>query len=196
MEHKDQRIIFLKGKKVILRPLNKGTDLENCLRWINDPGIIQYLDAFLPVSKKAEEEWFDNLGKRENDIILAIETVEGIYIGNVGLHKITWKDRTAIAGMAIGDKDYWGKSYGTDAAILLFGYAFNELNLRKICMDVFSFNERSWRHLEKCGCRKEGIQKQQIFKNGKYVDRVLMAVFKKDWQKAWKKYQQKSTTPL
>ncbi len=189
MEEK-QRIIFLKGKKVILRPLNKETDLENCVRWMNDKEVIQYIYLFLPMSFQQEEEWFDGLAKRKDDIQLAIETLNGNYIGNISMG-ISWKDRVAGIGITIGEKEYWGKSYGTDAIMLLLEYAFNSLNLRKICLSVLNFNKRAQRVYEKCGFKKEGCLKEHVYKNGKYVDLIDMAVFKKDFLPLWEKYNKK-----
>ncbi len=77
---KEERIIFLKGKKVVLRPLNKETDLEKCLKWINDVEIRNFISAFLLKTKKQEEEWFD---KEDDGVKLAIETKDGEYIGNI-----------------------------------------------------------------------------------------------------------------
>ena len=116
---KNNRLIFLKGKKVVLRPLRKESDLETCLRWINDPEINQFIAMYLPISKQQEEEWFDGLSKKQNDIIFAIETLQGIFIGNIGLHQINWKDKTATTGAIIGEKEYWNQGYGTDAKMTL-----------------------------------------------------------------------------
>jgi len=197
MKDDEKRVIFLKGKKVILRPLNKETDLENAVRWFNDPEVVVFIAKMhLPVTVQEEAEWLDNLKNRKDDVLLAIETIDGVHMGSVGLHKINWVDRTAEAGMAIGKKSYWGRGYGTDAAMLVFSYAFNDLNLRKLNIRTFSFNERALGQLMKCGCKKEGVQKQQVFKNGKYRDIILFSLFKKDWQMAWKKYQEKTTTSL
>ena len=182
------RVVFLRGRKVILRPLDKETDLEACQRWINDPEVRQYLKRFLPTSKQTESEWLDSLGKKTDDIVLAIETLDGKFIGTMGLHKIDWKDRTAITGALIGDKTYWGKGYGTDAKMVLLDYAFNQLGLRKICSSVLAFNKRSLRYNLHCGYKVEGIQKKQIFRDGKYRDKLLLAVFQEDWLPIWDKY--------
>ncbi|KKS75406.1 MAG: GCN5-related N-acetyltransferase [Candidatus Azambacteria bacterium GW2011_GWA2_42_9] len=182
------RVVFLRGRKVILRPLDKETDLEACQRWINDPEVRQYLKRFLPTSKQTESEWLDSLGKKTDDIVLAIETLDGKFIGTMGLHKIDWKDRTAITGALIGDKTYWGKGYGTDAKMVLLDYAFNQLGLRKICSSVLAFNKRSLRYNLHCGYKVEGIQKKQIFRDGKYRDKLLLAVFQEDWLPIWEKY--------
>lgn len=188
MNLKQNKIVFLKGKKVILRPLRKSTDLESCLRWINDPEITQYLSIYLPMSAQSEEEWFDALSKRQNDIIFAIETLDGALIGTMGLHGINWKDKTATTGAMIGEKEYWGKGYGTDAKMILLDYALNTLNLRKICSSVLSYNKRSLRYNLHCGYKIEGVRKKQMFKSGRYRDEIILGVFKKDWLPYWRKY--------
>ncbi len=187
METKKQRIIFLEGKKVVLRPLNKKTDLENVTKWINDREVVQYLQAFLPKTFQEEKEWLSRKNDEKN-IVLAIETTKGIHIGSLGLHNIDSIHRVVTFGIMIGEKEYWGKRYGTEALMLLLEYAFNTLNLRKVCLDVFAFNNRAKKVYEKCGFKKEGVMKEHHYVNGKYIDVVFMAVFKKDFLKIWEKY--------
>ena len=189
MKPKRQGIVFLKGRKVVLRPLNKKTDLEACCRWVNDPTVRQYISTTFPTSIHQEEKWFDDLPNRKDEIVFGIETIGGKIIGVISLVHIKWHDRTATTGAMIGDKRYWGKGYGTDAKMILLDYAFNQLNLRKICSAVFSFNKRSLRYNLRCGYKIEGRLKKQMFKNGKYRDNILLAVLKKDWLPIWHKYQ-------
>ncbi|MBI3633423.1 MAG: GNAT family N-acetyltransferase [Candidatus Vogelbacteria bacterium] len=183
-------IVFLKGKKVILRPMNKETDLDLCTKYINDPEVRQYLMSYLPWTKDAEAKWFDSLAQRsETDIVLAIEDIAtGKYIGSMGLHRIDWKQGIATTGALIGDKDYWGKGYGTDAKMILLDYAFNALGLRKILSAVIDYNKRSLNYSLHCGYKIEGVRKKQIFRNGRFHDEILLAVFKKDWLPIWKRY--------
>ena len=180
----ENNAVLLYGKKVVLCPPDKSKHLENALKWINDTEITQYITHYLPVTRDFEEEWFDNLRKeREKNVVFAIETHDGKHIGFTGLHNINWHDRTAVAGAIIGDKDYWGKGYGTDSMMVLLSFAFLSLSLRKICASVLAFNKRSLGHVLKCGFRKEGVREKQIYKNGHYEDEVLIAVFRKNWLK-------------
>jgi RimJ/RimL family protein N-acetyltransferase len=182
-----RRVIFLQGKKTVLRPLRKDTDLESCLVWLNDPEVNWYIRRFLPLSLQEEEAWFEDLPRRPNDIVLAIETIEGQFIG-VTLLRINWKDRVAATGTLIGEKKFWDEGYGTDAKMILLNYAFNTLNLRKICSVVYEFNKRSLRYSKKCGYRIEGKRQKQVFKKGKYWDEIIMGVFKEEWLVRWRKY--------
>lgn len=184
---KEERIIFLEGKKVILRPLDKEKDLEKCLKWINDPEIRYFLTAFMPTERKKQEEWFDK--ERKNEVMLAIETGEQEFIGTISLARIDYRNGTAMTGTLIGEKKCRNKGYGTDAKMTLLNYAFNTLNLRKIYSNAHSFNKRSINYSKKCGYKVEAVFKKDRFVNGKYIDTVCLSVFKKDFLPLWEKYQ-------
>ena len=181
-------IEFLKGKRLILRPLLRQ-DIPYLLRWINDEDVTQYLATYLPMMEADEERWLETLVKdKQTNLVFMIVTTDGKPIGTMGLHHISWQNRVAITGALIGEKEYWGKGYGTEAKILLLNYAFNTLNLRKVCSSVFSCNKRSYAYQVKCGYVEEGRRRRQFYKKGRYWDKILMAVFKKDWLPLWRKY--------
>lgn len=180
-------VVFLRGKKVILRPPRKE-DAPTYQRWVCDPEVRQFILAFRPMSIRAEEEWIDGLDKRNNDIVLAIDTLEGQHIGNMALHEISWKDRVATTGAILGEKEFWGKGYGTDAKMILLDYAFNTLNLRKIKSAVYAFNKRSLQYSLHCGYKIEGRRRQEMFKNGRYHDIIDLGLFKKEWLPIWRLY--------
>ena len=180
-------VVFRRGHKVTLRPLEKERDLAPCQRWINDPEVNQFLLAHRPITRAGEAEWFDQL-EQSDDVHLAIETQDGVFIGIMSLTQFSWKDRLATTGALIGERDYWGQGYGTDAKMTLLDYAFNTLNLRKICSSVLAFNERSLQYNLHCGYRIEGRRKAQFFRNGQYWDEILLGLFREDWQPIWARY--------
>ncbi|MBU2109630.1 GNAT family N-acetyltransferase [Patescibacteria group bacterium] len=182
-----KRIFFRKGKKVFLRPVFKK-DVPNFLVWFNDPEVTQWLSLTFPINEKEEEEWVENLQKRKpNDFVLMIETKDRKALGTIGLHKIFWQHRIAEIGIAIGEKKYWSKGYGTEATMLLLDYAFNTLDLRKVGLSVLDNNGRAYKCYSKCGFKVIGRRKEQFYKNGKHLDEIIMEVFKKDWQLIFKR---------
>lgn len=193
-------ITFRRSKRVSLRPVLRS-DIPRITAWINDPEVTQYLRVYLPMMETDEEKWFEKLGERKQDnIVLVIEIYETDSIkrpiGITGIHNINWKDRTAITGTMIGAKDFWGKGYGTEAKMLLLDYAFNTLNLRKMCSSVFEFNKRSLAYSLKCGYYEEGRLRRQVYVKGRYWDEIMIAVFKEDFlklQRKLKKDAQKGT---
>ncbi len=180
----ENRIVFLACSKIVLRHLMRA-DIKKLLVWFNDQEVTQYVSKYLPIYEAEEEEWLNNIAKRKDtDIVLAIETQEGEFIGTIGLHGISYKNRVATLGIAIGEKKCWSQGYGSMAISALVKYSFNTLNMRKVCLSVFGFNARAKACYLKCGFKEEGCRKEQIYALGKYQDEILMAIFKRDWPAA------------
>jgi RimJ/RimL family protein N-acetyltransferase len=175
--------IFLKGKRVELRPLRSDTDLESCYRWVNDPNIRQFITRIIPMTIGSEREWIDQHTINDENIVLGI-IVGSRLIGTVGLHHISWIHRSAVTGTMIGEADMQSKGYGFDAKMTILDYAFNQLNLRKISSFVFDYNARSQKCLAKCGYKEIGRRKRHIFSNGQYHDEVLFELFREDWNRS------------
>lgn len=177
---------MLRGEKVLLRPL-KRSDVTNFLKWFNDPEVTQYLSFYLPLTEMAEEKWIEGAASRiqaGTDVYLAIEAIEGDLtkpIGSIGLHGINSKDHSATFGIAIGEKNCWGKGYGTEATRLTLEYGFHQLNLHRIASAVIDFNERSIRLHKKVGFREEGRQREAMFKNGHFHDHVMLGILRDEW---------------
>lgn len=184
---KTDQVVFLRAQKCFLRPLEK-TDAPLLTRWINDPEVTQFLERNMPIMQALEEKWIEGLQGSKTDIALLIVTNAGKPIGVMGIHHINWIDGTATTGAFIGEKEYWGKGFGTDAKMILLNYAFNVLNLRKICSRVYAFNGRSVVYSKHCGYVDDGCQKKHVFRNGKYHDVIQLALFKEVWLPYWNKY--------
>jgi RimJ/RimL family protein N-acetyltransferase len=183
------RITFLKGQKVVLRPVEES-DVPRLQLWINDPEVIRGTLQYLPRSESHEREWLERLQKDPSAIFLAIETLEGRHIGSTGIFGISWRDRTAHTGMMIGEKDCWGKGYATDAKMILLNYAFDTMNLRKMCSAALEFNQASVTYNLHCGYREEGRRRQQYFRDGRCWDEIIIACFREDWFPIWERYRQ------
>jgi RimJ/RimL family protein N-acetyltransferase len=191
-----QPVIFLKGKRLRLRPL-EATDLERCTVWINDPEIRDFITVAFPISSIQEQSFVMEATLSKDRVKLAIETHEGVHVGNIDIHGINWINRTAETGTMIGDKNYWSQGYGTEAKMLLLDYAFNTLGLRKLHSGAYAYNERSINYSLTCGYKIIGRKKKEKFRKGEYHDVVLLEVFKDEWQRAyatWTKSQNKKLT--
>lgn len=177
--------MFIDGQKVGLRPIREE-DASIFHGWMNDPEVIQYLLAYLPITLTAEKQWIENTDKSKDGIVLTIVAktpIDGKPIGNVALDAINKKDGYATFGIVIGDKDYHECGYGTEAARLMIDYGFNQLNLHRINSSALAFNKRSINMHLKLGFKKEGRQRQKIFKNGGYIDEVLFGLLREEWKK-------------
>lgn len=178
---------MLKGKvnekDILLRPVRKS-DLEYLLKWMNDLEVNQYLNNHFPITEITEAKWIEELSttRRNTDIVFVIE-VEQKPIGICGLHRINLIDQNAGMGMAIGEKEYWEKGYGTESLKLLVDFAFRNLNLNSLSTGAIDFNERSIKMQEKVGFRREGIRRQRFSKNGEFHDEILFGLLREEWEK-------------
>ncbi|MEK7353262.1 MAG: GNAT family protein [Chloroflexota bacterium] len=185
---------MLRGKKVLLRPVRRA-DIQYFLKWFNDLEVTQYLNMSLPMTEMAEEKFIEELGtsRSQSTVMFVIEAIEGDSskpidsaqgkpIGNTGLSNISARDHHATFGIAIGDKDYWSKGCGTEAARLIINYGFEVLNLHRINSGAIAFNERSLRMHKSVGFKEEGRQREYIFKNGKFQDHVIFGMLREEWK--------------
>ena len=173
---------MIKGKLVQLRPIQRG-DISYFLQWFNDPEVTQYLGMYLPMTEMAEQKFIEELGtsRAAIDALLIIETNDNEKckpIGTIGLHGINSKDHNATFGIALGDKQYWSKGYGTEAAGLIIRYGFEQLNLHRISSSAWSFNERSIKMHLKAGFKEEGRRREAVYKNGAYHDEVMFGLLR------------------
>jgi len=129
-----------------------------------------------------EEKWFEDYLKKSDEKIFAIDTEEGGHVGNIGLHSIDFKNRKATLGIVIGEKKYWNQGYGTDAIRALLKFAFRELNLNKVILDVLDNNKRAIRVYEKCGFTREGTRREEVFKDGSYRDIIRMSILSREFE--------------
>jgi RimJ/RimL family protein N-acetyltransferase len=172
---------FLIGTKIYLRPLERE-DAGTLVPWFNDPEVTRYLKRYRPMNRRGEEEFIDKLSTDESAIPLGIVVREtDALIGAGGLHHLDFKNRSAAFGISIGEKSEWGQGYGGEATGLIVRYAFETLNLNRVWLLVYEFNERGRRTYEKVGFQKEGVLRQDYYRDGRYWDTLTMAILRQDW---------------
>jgi len=169
------------GKKVRLRRVERE-DIPTFVHWFNDPEVREFLTIYRPLSTAEEEKWFEGQLEDRDSEMFAIETIDGVHIGNLGLHGINWQYRHAELGIFIGEKAYWDKGYGSDAVCTLLRFAFGEMNLHRVFLRVREDNARGIRAYEKCGFRHEGRMREAIYSQGRYYDEVWMGILGRDFE--------------
>lgn len=171
------------GEKVCLRAYRED-DIPIATKFVNDGELKKLLAPGIPfpMTLWEEEEWVKlQKGNKNGEYNFAIEDIEtNNYIGGCGINEVNWTSRIATIGIMVGDKNYWNKGYGTDAMKVLMKFIFDNMNIRKIKLNVFSFNTRAQRCYEKCGFKVEGVLKDEVFKDGKYYDEIIMSVFRSE----------------
>lgn len=176
---------MLKGERIILRAIERD-DLPRMLAFNNDIEVelAGGGDPPMPQSLARLQAGYEQkiAGGGRDDGEFGIE-VDGKLIGGCGLFNFDRTAHTCELGIAIGDKEYWGRGYGREAVNLLLEYAFRYRNFHKVWLRVHGANERAQRAYKACGMVEEGRLRQHVFSNGAYDDLVYMGILREEWQK-------------
>lgn len=173
---------MIAGKKVRLRAF-RDDDLKNSLAWLNNPQVTRYLQHMRPWSMAEERAWIDALMRNDDPtrVTYVVETADGEYVGATGLVHIDSRNRSAEAGIVIGRPEEWGRGLGTEALNLLLRHAFEEMNLHRVMLRVYAFNQRGMRSYVKLGFVEEGRHREALFRHGAWHDTISMAILQHEY---------------
>lgn len=166
----------IEGKDIYLRLMDRE-DTEDIIRWRNKESVCRKFIYQKPFTREGHENWIEtmiNTGKAVQFIICGRGS--GRPVGSVYLRDIDRTHNKAEYGIFIGEEDALGKGYGTQAALLMIKYAFEEEKLHKIKLRVLAENERAVRSYEKAGFVREAYLRDEVFLEGRYKDVIYMAV--------------------
>jgi RimJ/RimL family protein N-acetyltransferase len=157
-------------------------------RWGRNSQYLRLLDtdAARVWSSKQAQTWFEKPSPKDYEFeIYALP--EDKLIGFVGLFIPLAAHRCAWVGIGIGEPEYWGKGYGTEAMRLALRYGFMEINLHRVALGVFSYNKRAIRSYEKAGFAHEGRMRNAIKRDGEFDDVVYMGILRSEWMERYGK---------
>ena len=177
-ENKELPLVNEEGEKVRVRE-KSVKDIQNEYSWRVDPELSR-LDATKPMTMSYED--FFRYSKEEMQFPnyrskrLAVETLEGVHIGNIMYYDLNMQNRQAEVGIMIGDKDYWSNGYGTDTVNTLLRHLFTILELDRVYLHTLSWNYRA-----QASFAKSGFKLVRNVKRGGQ-DFILMEVLRSDWE--------------
>ena len=182
MAHRSWFPDILVGPRVVLRRHVPG-NMAAFLRWYSDAEVARltrYQDG--PMRPEEIERFFTARALGAESLSLAVHVREtNRLIGTCALSQLDSDNGSALYHITIGEKDVWGQGYGTEATRLMLDHAFGTLNLHRIGLSVFSFNERAIRSYRSCGFLIEGRAREAIWRDGRWWDEVSMSVLHSDW---------------
>jgi RimJ/RimL family protein N-acetyltransferase len=172
---------MLKGKKTQLVPL-ESDDLARSRSWANDEFLCSKMLRVLPVTQYEQEKWYQDIIKNPSKIVFAIKKLDRKeHIGNTGLYHIDWINRRAEFWILIGEQNSWAQGIGAEVVSLMKHYAFNNLNLNKLYLNVGADNCEAINLYKNLNFVQEGILKEHYYIQGKYLDIITMSILKADY---------------
>jgi len=177
---------LFEGKLVRLTAADPKTTAEAHTRWGCNSTFTRLLDSEPSRlwSEKKIKDWIEkDLEKDPTEPSFYIRTVaEDKVIGFIGAWGLRWQHGDTFFGIGIGEEQFWGKGYGTEALQLFLDYTFREMNLRRVSLNVFGYNPRAVRSYEKCGFKIEGRMREAILKEGQRWDMIYMGILREEWE--------------
>ena len=176
------------GYRVQLRPI-RTSDVDGIMTWVNNPQITRnFAGMSRQITREEELVYLEGMIRSKTDRLYALETTDGEYLGNAGLHKIYWPARNGRVGLVVGNPKAQGKGIGQQAMRLILALGFLELGLHKVWLIHFSTNGRMKHIAEKTGFIQEGHLRDEYFHADAFHDMIRHAMLAPEFEErraAW-----------
>ena len=177
---------ILRGKYVHFTAQDMDQAAQPYFDWAQDGEYHRLVEdgPAVPLSIKGMRE-SNEQGWPEDDpcnvMFLIRDNEDDHIIGFANLDYISWHNADSYMGIGIGDKSFWGRGVGREAMEILLRYAFTEMNLHRLSLTVYEYNERAIHMYEKCGFKIEGINREVHYRDGRRWDLVNMGILRSEW---------------
>ena len=158
----------MKVQKINIEDLQFLNETRNC-----------YAQEFLHDSRtftiEETQQWFFKTNPDYWIIWLNDERVGYFRLSN---HSIT--NQNIYIGADIHPQ-FTGKGLGFLAYKEFIPFLFAEYGLEKISLEVLSTNKRALSLYRKLGFIQEGVKRKEVFKNGIFIDSIIMSILKDEF---------------
>lgn len=167
---------FIAGERVYLREMRASDASGTYHAWMLDPEVLRFTES------RPGAYGVDNLTSYIEDkstdgqhLFLAIVAREDdVHIGNIKIGPMDWRHLNGDLGVIIGEKEYWGRGFATEAIAVVTAHCFDRLGLHKITAGCYAINMGAVRAFEKAGYAIEGCRPSHCLFEGKFVDLILL----------------------
>ncbi len=180
---RDVRPEAIYGRVVVLRR-HRGENMRAFQRWYADPEVARltrYQQTALSRDEIQRFFYARIMGSDFLSMAIHIRDTDRL-IGTCAFSQLDADNGSALFHITIGERDAWGKGYGSEATALMVNHAFERLALHRIGLSVFEFNLRAIRAYEKVGFAIEGRAREAIFRDGRYWDEIHMSILEPEWR--------------
>jgi RimJ/RimL family protein N-acetyltransferase len=173
---------------VCLGPINYETDPQVEAQWTHDAGFMRLydFDPARPMSAAIVKKQYEKLEKRmeENKNLFHFmirAKADDRLIGKAEISRIEWANGVCLIKLGIGAAEDRRKGYGSQALRLLIRFAFAELNLFRIAVELGAYNEGAIALVQKFGFVEEVRRKQALERDGRRWDLIGFGLLKDEW---------------
>ena len=124
----------------------------------------------------SRDQWRQRLAETSESYYNLVGVVGDRVVGMVSVETFPNRPRrrhVGSIGICVHD-DWQGKGVGTALMRAILDLADNWLNLRRLELEVYADNEAAISLYERMGFEVEGTLRQHAFRDGQYVDSIMM----------------------
>ncbi|MER8185469.1 GNAT family protein [Kitasatospora sp. NPDC094015] len=171
------------GRLVRLAPL-APRHAEALWRSTLDPEVRRLTGTRREFTLESIRTWCAERAGCPDRLDLAVEDpADGTFLGDLALNDLDPDSESAGFRIAL-TAGHPGRGLGTEATVLLLRYAFEEVRLHRVELEVFAHNPRAVRAYEKAGFVHEGRSRQALLWDGERHDVLRMAALRTEWRPA------------
>lgn len=160
----------------MLRKLGEK-DVDLMLEWMHDSNVNKNFSVdFDKFDYSDAIEFVENSFTSENQHFAVVDE-QDVYQGTISLKNISYKDSNAEYAVVFRTTAQ-GTGFAKEATKEIIKYAFEELKLNKVYLNVLKENVRARKFYEKMGFKQEGIFLKHKFLDNKFHDLYWYAVYK------------------
>ena len=180
------RVVTLRSKRLLLRPLTTNDVGKHYVAWLNDPRVNRYLETRHDAQTlESVRAYVEAQSAAQNSVLFGIILADNErHIGNIKLGPIHDHQQVADVSLFIGDVDCWGRGYATEAISQVVDYAFRNRGLIKLSAGAYVENAGSIAVFQKVGFQLEGLLRRHYMLKGKPSDVVMMGLCQDDLRPA------------
>ncbi|MFZ4057456.1 MAG: GNAT family N-acetyltransferase [Ferruginibacter sp.] len=165
----------------------KRIHFEELIHWVNSEELLVNWSGSLfsyPLTLDSLNWYIDNTNvKDESDaFVYRVEDAQGNGVGHISLGGLSWKNRSArISRVLIGNTEKKGKGHCKQMIKAVLKIGFEELQLHRIELGVYSNNVSAIRCYENAGMKIEGLQRDVLWQNNQWWSRYEMSILDTEW---------------
>lgn len=164
-------------------------NVEKMNKWSNDPVLLYYDDdepignELIPIENT--KKYIEKIMNDNDESIIRFGIHKKRDNSLIGFCMIAFIDdynKSCKMGITIGEENEWGKGYGKEVVNEVIRYCFEKLNLNRVGVEIYAFNDRSIKLFESLGFVKEGVIRELVYKKGKFHNEYIYGLLKSEWK--------------
>jgi len=175
---------MFEGKFVSLRALEKE-DLTTLKEWRNLLHVRKSTREYKLLNMINQKNWFESIHQSNppKEIMFGILNKRKKLIGVAGLTYIDWKNRNSEISIYFSTKNWQTKSDAKEVINLILEYGFEELNLHRLYVEIFSLMKENIKLFSQMKFTKEGELREKVWRQNKWWNTLIFSKLSSEYKK-------------